>query len=813
MTVDLKAARVTFKDGFEITHVRLGNDCSTIELVNLPDELKPQMVTELLAMVNVNVHESAVLLKHGAPFSKATIKFEDPNSAKLAAQMWRECYDDASYIHGGMKGAISTSAIYTTSKYTAHLDLCRIDCLWYRPSRKAVIFLDDLEQARNVMLHIQQSPDLLGREIVVTGTTGSERRPALKLEQLHPNTREEHVLELVRSVTTNPRIEMRAPTCRLKDEDAAWCVRELLRESGGLQTFSSVQSSHSSRNLKATAGFIDRPSAMRAVHLLNNKNFEAIGNVKLMLTRSLRISYHIPTAISNAVQPQLDKIYREAQAAFGAGTTVNITKGDFVTIIRCRTASERFIVQYNAAIEKLLAGDVLLDGESPLWHPWFASSRGMTAVNKIAASKHVYIYRDLHRCHLRLYGGNTSTSKALIVQLLGAVESATRRIHTITLNEEMVLHATNGGLERLREKFRNTVLFNHTGGLAGFPAIFLYGTKADAQVASSLIVKEPSPIPQESELDDCPVCLGAPMDPVKLSCGHAYCRDCFYDASVAMVEHVPFTCLGAEGECDHVCGIKEVAEILPFERYEKLFEEIFTTYIRRHPEELRCCPAPDCTSIYRPTKDGLIFTCIKCLAPICTSCHVLEHKGITCADYQRYHADGGLRALAQYKADNDVRDCPKCSVSIEKNDGCMHMQCRSCFAHICWFCMDYFDQGDNGGHHDCYMHMVIQHGGIYNPEDPDYAQEPHLTDDEEEEGEGEGAREGEGEGEGEGEREEEREHEREREHEDVAENGFFDVWGGMFGDENEVPQLEDLLNEFEGGGRMDDEDEDLAGAI
>jgi hypothetical protein len=84
MTVDLKAARVTFKDGFEIMHVRLGTDCSTIELVDLPDKVKSEMVTEILAMVNINVHESAVFLKHGDLSSGATIKFEDPNSAKLA---------------------------------------------------------------------------------------------------------------------------------------------------------------------------------------------------------------------------------------------------------------------------------------------------------------------------------------------------------------------------------------------------------------------------------------------------------------------------------------------------------------------------------------------------------------------------------------------------------------------------------------------------------------------------------------------------------------------------------------------------------
>lgn len=54
--------------------------------------------------------------------------------------------------------------------------------------------------------------------------------------------------------------------------------------------------------------------------------------------------------------------------------------------------------------------------------------------------------------------------------------------------------------------------------------------------------------------------------------------------------------------------------------------------------------------------------------------------------------------MARYKCCSGARKCPnkKCRVSIEKNEGCAHMNCWHCKVDFCWCCFAVYDQ--QGGH-------------------------------------------------------------------------------------------------------------------
>jgi hypothetical protein len=141
----------------------------------------------------------------------------------------------------------------------------------------------------------------------------------------------------------------------------------------------------------------------------------------------------------------------------------------------------------------------------------------------------------------------------------------------------------------------------------------------------------------------------------------------------------------------------------------KVLRSSFEEYIQRRPENFRCCPTPECGFIYRcATTSGAGlpgYTCPNCFEPLFTSCHA-QHGGYTYAEYKDI-ASGGLKALEKLKRELNIKDCPKCSTPMEKVDGCNHITCGGCKAHICWVCMSVFARSKL-----CYDHMVKQHGGI-----------------------------------------------------------------------------------------------------
>jgi hypothetical protein len=381
------------------------------------------------------------------------------------------------------------------------------------------------------------------------------------------------------------------------------------------------------------------------------------------------------------------------------------------------------VARVKAEVSILFAGVPAMDDDKTLWHPKFNTPAGLEAIQEIMKHTNTYIFRDRKNSCLQLYGSVEARSLAL-ANLLGELEILERPMHKIRISLEDYFACLNGGLQKVKEVFGNESVQVEISKTQRF--VLFKGFHDEYEQALKILNVTPLDNSQREGSGGCPVCFTFQENPLTLSCGHAYCTDCFINQCELSSDGTlvfPVACVARSGkqDCKKPINLMILRRVLPATTIEKLFKASLSSYVKARPG-LRNCPTPDCSSIYQiytgPHKDNLkkqpkgtetpipTFHCPGCLSAICTRCQLPTHYPYTCADAVDI-SRGGEKLFSKWKAKNDVRDCPKCHTPIEKTDGCNHMACAACNSHLCWFCMELFDASE-----DVYEHMESQHAGL-----------------------------------------------------------------------------------------------------
>jgi hypothetical protein len=194
---------------------------------------------------------------------------------------------------------------------------------------------------------------------------------------------------------------------------------------------------------------------------------------------------------------------------------------------------------------------------------------------------------------------------------------------------------------------------------------------------------------------ECPFCFEDDIkDPIELTCGHMYCRECVVGWFTSQID---------EKKIEIVCDTCRVAveqwvleSILPpdvFEKYtrfslDKVLESEFSIF---H------CPNKDCHNVFAVEEGVKHVKCPKCVKNYCMECMVGWHTGVTCAKYQEWaseNKDSDALTL-KFLRNGGGKQCPKCSVWIEKNSGCDYMMCRKCKYQFWWSTLESYEYNLN----------------------------------------------------------------------------------------------------------------------
>ena len=494
-------------------------------------------------------------------------------------------------------------------------------------------------------------------------------------------------------------------------EEICQAIRRLLSSVGTIEAWT-VSTGTTGAQMKASATFSTVEQATKAVTELNGYKLPQLGGSKILLSHMVKAKFSILSSMHAAISSEIADLKQSLSSKnyLEIKSYPPSDKGRQFTVLHIISDTALEVGRAKAAVEKILNGHTARGGKDIIWNDFFLKPEGMAYLNDLGKQHNVFIYRNARKCILSLYG--SKENKAFVESaLLKVVEDLTVSTFHIHLEGNVLAAALHGGYRRIVERLGKTAA--RLSVTSSPKTITIHGSSQDADWARAALHDESGQGPgRDAVVGDnstCPVCWCDVTELYMTPCGHAYDLECFVNQCLSSGdEHIPIKCLASSGDCQAVIPFPELEATLTRDQLDKLLEKSFTRHVRTHPGDYQYCPTANCDQVYGVTTDGKIFTCSTCLTAICTKCGAVAHEGLSCDQYKS--AILGDDAFAEWKLKNDARDCPKCGCTIQKSEGCNHMQCKACKAHICWVCMKVLDTGKA-----TYEHMSAKHGGIFDP--------------------------------------------------------------------------------------------------
>jgi len=276
------------------------------------------------------------------------------------------------------------------------------------------------------------------------------------------------------------------------------------------------------------------------------------------------------------------------------------------------------------------------------------------------------------------------------------------------------MEADGNGIQRMQQKYNCSIVQNFRKQVL---EIQNATTEAIANIRAEItkaVIRETNSNSAKLSLEkSCPVC-GENVGLYSLvGCNHIACKSCYIQMYTIQIKegNLPLLCL--DSECKKGITIKDISYLFTEKEHLQLYSTSLDMFVSVHSKEYGNCFTPDCEQVFKisdfPTGNTK-FSCDSCSKNYCVCCKCEYHEGITCEESKANNSESE-KLFAKWRQNSGAQQCPQCSITIEKNDGCNHMTCLKCKAHFCWKCPGVKQFWNTA--QECYAHLIEKHGGVF----------------------------------------------------------------------------------------------------
>lgn len=462
--------------------------------------------------------------------------------------------------------------------------------------------------------------------------------------------------------------------------------------------------------VRAYAHFETAEAAEAVCAALHNRRQPFCGYGMLSATHISTLVYQLPPTVFNALAYDIRLLNAFVWRTFEPGSSISIIDNRAIrgplspVCVKLAAQRNQSLTKMKALFDRLLHGEKIEQGGEIVWDAFFARRAGIFYLEDLQR-RHpgVLINRDPRKGILSLFGPEPMRGVVRSAILAKVCDLKSRKWYSVDLPGRLIGLFWGSDLAPLQQRFGEENVTLDTVARA----LRVRGDDA-AHEAALLAVKQA----RERDADEknkpqveCPVCFNEVTNPVKLDCGHTWCKSCLQNYLRSSIDNAsfPLVCLGGEASCTARIPIHVAQEVMSAKDFNDILDVAFRAHVHSHPKEYHYCPTPDCKQVYHRNTRGHILQCPSCLTRICPKCNAEYHEHAPCQGDEE--SDRAL--FEEWKRSHDVKDCPGCKAPIEREAGCNHMTCVRCKTHICWVCLATFEESGA-----VYAHMHSIHGGI-----------------------------------------------------------------------------------------------------